>query len=182
VARLFEALADLHHDRALHDPLTGLANRELLLARLTAARRRALPGDRVCLLFVDIDEFKHINDSLGHLFGDQLLIVVADRLRGSFRDRDTVARIGGDEFVVLTTAGSQATAETLARRAQHALAAPILVGERTVPLRASIGVPSMATTSPPRSCCATPILRCTTPSGRPGRASRSTGRPCTAKR
>jgi len=93
-----EAMARIHH-LAHHDPLTGLMNRNTFMERL---RERLKPGgDRAALLFIDLDNFKRVNDSLGHLEGDQVLRTVADRLRGGLRASDLVARFGGDEFVVL---------------------------------------------------------------------------------
>ena len=95
----FEAL--LAH-RALHDPLTGLANRQLILDRaeqmLVRSRRSGAP---MAALFIDLDNFKDANDSLGHGAGDKLLQVVARRLLGILRSGDTVGRLGGDEFVIL---------------------------------------------------------------------------------
>src|SRR3954452_12326021 len=88
--------------QALHDPLTGLPNRALLVDRLTGWHERSYnSGERAALLFVDIDHFKLINDGFGHDVGDRLLTSVAARLRDAVRAHDTVARIGGDEFVVL---------------------------------------------------------------------------------
>src|SRR3954452_19215737 len=88
--------------QALHDPLTGLPNRALLVDRLTQWRQRAqVSSERAALLFVDVDQFKLINDGFGHDVGDRLLTSVAARLRDAVRAHDTVARIGGDEFVVL---------------------------------------------------------------------------------
>ncbi len=88
---------------AVHDNLTGLPNRTLLSERLDRAMmaRKKDPRRQVALLFIDLDRFKVINDSLGHLVGDELLISVASRVRKAVRDRDTVARIGGDEFTIL---------------------------------------------------------------------------------
>ncbi|SEL49660.1 PAS domain S-box-containing protein/diguanylate cyclase (GGDEF) domain-containing protein [Roseateles sp. YR242] len=92
------AMIRIHH-LAHHDPLTGLLNRTTFMERL---RERLTPGgDRAALLFIDLDNFKRVNDSLGHLEGDQVLRTVAERLRGGLRASDLVARFGGDEFVVL---------------------------------------------------------------------------------
>jgi diguanylate cyclase (GGDEF)-like protein/PAS domain S-box-containing protein len=96
--RAEEALAH----QALHDPLTGLPNRTLLLDRLTQALGRLeRSGSTLGVLFLDIDRFGLINDSLGHVAGDQMLLAMADRLRGTLRTGDTLARFGGDEFVLL---------------------------------------------------------------------------------
>jgi diguanylate cyclase (GGDEF)-like protein len=94
---------------ALHDPLTQLPNRHFLMEQLSQvlslARRR---HGHVAVLFVNLDHFKTVNDSLGHGAGDQLLRAVADRLRGAVREEDTVVRLGGDEFAVLIEAPANA--------------------------------------------------------------------------
>lgn len=96
--RLIDHVSHLAH----YDQLTGLANRTLMRDRLQQAIRLAVRhGDKVAIFMLDIDNFKQINDSLGHADGDALLVIVAERLRGAVRDSDTIARLGGDEFVVI---------------------------------------------------------------------------------
>jgi len=131
--------------RALHDPLTGLANRGLLMDQLgqalARARRRAGAGG-VAVLFLDLDRFKVVNDSLGHAVGDDLLVEVARRLERVMRSADTVARLGGDEFVALVEdVGDVDDVLALARRLRQAVAAPIAVGAgQRVVVTASVGV------------------------------------------
>ncbi|HZQ78083.1 MAG TPA: bifunctional diguanylate cyclase/phosphodiesterase [Acidimicrobiia bacterium] len=131
--------------RALHDPLTGLANRGLLMDQLgqALARARRRPGaGGVAVLFLDLDRFKVVNDSLGHAVGDDLLVEVARRLERVMRSADTVARLGGDEFVVLVEdVGAVDDVLALARRLRQAVAAPIRVGAgQRVVVTASVGV------------------------------------------
>jgi diguanylate cyclase (GGDEF)-like protein/PAS domain S-box-containing protein len=125
-----------------HDSLTGLANRRTLMEALSSAllNRRSRERD-VAVLFFDLDDFKPINDNLGHDAGDRVLIEVGQRLVNSARDGDVVARIAGDEFVVLVRGvGALAEAESAARRLQRALQAPILVAGCEVTISASVGV------------------------------------------
>jgi diguanylate cyclase (GGDEF)-like protein/PAS domain S-box-containing protein len=127
---------------AYYDALTGLPNRALLQDRLAkalaSARRRK---DRVALLFLDLDRFKDINDSLGHSVGDLLLQEVAERLKKWSREQDTVARVGGDEFViVLTAAKDGADAAVAAERLVHAMSAAIVVQGRTLSVGCSLGI------------------------------------------
>ncbi|MGN6870540.1 MAG: putative bifunctional diguanylate cyclase/phosphodiesterase [Solirubrobacteraceae bacterium] len=127
---------------AFNDPLTGLANRALLLDRLTHALARARRDQtQVTLLFIDLDRFKLINDSLGHAAGDALLVAVAERIRSVLRGGETAARLGGDEFaVVLDTTASIRAAESVAQRLLEVLEAPFAVADREVFVSASIGI------------------------------------------
>jgi len=129
--------------QALHDPLTGLANRVLLLDRLEhALRTMQRRPNGVAVLFLDLDYFKSVNDVSGHSAGDELLIAVAGRLQTVVRPTDTIARIGGDEFVVLSEDLSNPVDEGLsvARRIASVLESPFRVAGREVFVAASIGV------------------------------------------
>lgn len=128
--------------QAFHDPLTQLANRVLFRERVEALLT-APPGVHrsLAVLFLDLDGFKNVNDSLGHATGDQLLIAVAGRLRGcTKRASDTVARLGGDEFAILLEGTDVAGATKVAERINRALASPFSIGGREVFIRASIGI------------------------------------------
>ena len=127
--------------RALHDPLTGLANRSLLMDRLRQAIARAQRDDTCfALMFLDLDHFKRVNDTLGHGAGDQLLCTIADRLVASLRPFDTSVRLGGDEFVVLCERGGEDEARALAGRVVAAVHAPCTLGAEEVRVTASVGV------------------------------------------
>ena len=136
----------LYHDlreRSLHDPLTGLANRSLFFDRVDHAIKRLgrRPGALVAVLYIDVDNFKIVNDTFGHARGDRLLALVATRLRTVARVMDTVARLGGDEFALLledlTTADG---ALIVAERTLGLLATPFDLGGQSVNVSASIGV------------------------------------------
>jgi diguanylate cyclase (GGDEF)-like protein len=133
--------ADLRR-RASFDPLTELANRGRFRERLQQALGRPDGGRPACaVLLLDLDDFKTVNDSLGNLAGDQVLQVVAERLRACVRAGDTPARLGGDEFaVLLAPVGDQAQAVAAAERILAALAAPVPVAGRQLQLRASMGI------------------------------------------
>jgi diguanylate cyclase (GGDEF)-like protein/PAS domain S-box-containing protein len=128
--------------QALHDVLTGLPNRSLLLDRLAQALARSRRSRlETVVLFLDLDRFKLVNDSLGHAEGDQLLRAVAERLTSRIRATDTVARLGGDEFVVLLEeAGDEATALALAHKLLEALQEPFPVGGRDLYVTTSMGL------------------------------------------
>ena len=127
--------------QATHDALTGLPNRVLLRDRLVQAFAHARRSDAcVAVLFIDLDRFKHVNDSLGHSEGDVLLQKVAQRLRSAVREGDTVARWGGDEFVVLLDqASDRAAAEAVAHKIAAALRDPLALGGEALVISASIG-------------------------------------------
>ena len=129
----------LHH-QAYHDPLTGLANRTLFTDKV----RETLNAHRgeVGVLFIDLDDFKTVNDSLGHSAGDELLMSVAARLRSCLRPEDVVARLGGDEFAVMVEDGADAedAALAVARRIMDAFVMPLTVGSESVAVYVSVGI------------------------------------------
>jgi diguanylate cyclase (GGDEF)-like protein len=126
---------------ATHDALTDLPNRVMLRETLEHAISRAKRGELVALHYIDLDHFKAVNDTLGHLVGDELLKQVADRLRGCVREIDTVARLGGDEFAVIQAALVEASdAALLVQRLRDALKAPYSVDGNHVVIDTSIGI------------------------------------------
>ena len=137
-----KALEDRLRHQALHDPLTDLPNRALLMDRLRHALARAeRRGEKVAVLFMDLDNFKHVNDSLGHEAGDRLLVEVAGRLRECLRDEDTLARLGGDEFVVLIEDRyAEEDAVNVVRRIAQVLRPPFLLDRREVFVTTSTGI------------------------------------------
>lgn len=137
--RLYQEL----HQRSLHDPLTGLANRGLFFDRVShaIARLGRRPGPFLAVLFIDLDNFKTVNDTLGHARGDRLLALVAERLLMTVREVDTVARLGGDEFaVLLEDLTSEDEAVLVGERAVNLMKAPFDLAGKSVNVSASIGV------------------------------------------
>ncbi|WP_344172725.1 diguanylate cyclase domain-containing protein [Pilimelia columellifera] len=131
--------------QAQHDPLTQLANRALFTERLQAATRQRRHDDgTVTVLVIDLDDFKSINDTLGHHAGDTALIAVADRLQGSIRATDTAARLGGDEFAVLLPQTTAGEATLVAQRFITALERPVTVDGQRLRLQCSIGVAALS--------------------------------------
>jgi diguanylate cyclase (GGDEF)-like protein/PAS domain S-box-containing protein len=127
--------------QATHDPLTGLANRTLLLQRLETSLRRSHRTDDIGVLFIDLDNFKVINDSLGHSVGDDVLCVVGERLRRVTRHHELVGRLGGDEFVVLSPEQNDLRkVRLLAEQLRRCVADPIHVDDRLLHVDVSIGI------------------------------------------
>jgi diguanylate cyclase (GGDEF)-like protein/PAS domain S-box-containing protein len=126
---------------AMHDALTDLPNRVMLRESLALAVSRVKRGELAALHYIDLDHFKAVNDTLGHLVGDELLKQVADRLRGCVRETDTVARLGGDEFAVIQTALAEANdAALLAQRLRDAVRTPYSVDGHHLVIDTSIGI------------------------------------------
>ncbi|MFP5326050.1 MAG: putative bifunctional diguanylate cyclase/phosphodiesterase, partial [Acidimicrobiia bacterium] len=133
-------MAEVHRE-AFHDPLTGLANRTLFEDRcehaLAQARRS---GTSLALLFVDLDRFKRVNDSLGHSAGDELLRQAGARIASVVRSVDTACRMGGDEFTVLLSGNSRSEAEAVIERLQATMAEPFTIEDQEVFVRANVGI------------------------------------------
>jgi diguanylate cyclase (GGDEF)-like protein len=134
------AEAQINH-LARHDALTGLPNRLVFRDELDKAMRRAADGKAVSVLYLDLDQFKAVNDTLGHPIGDELLRMVSQRLSECVRDSDLVARLGGDEFAVIQPDGEQPDAAcALATRLIDALSLPYDIGEHHVVIGTSVGI------------------------------------------
>src|SRR5215213_2880216 len=137
-----KALVEQLSYQAFHEPLTGLPNRALFMDRLEHALTRAnRRGTKVAVMFMDLDNFKVINDSLGHKAGDQLLVAVAERLKACLRPEDTAARLGGDEFTILVEdITSVGEVVQIAERIAEILQPPVPLGEQEVFATVSTGV------------------------------------------
>jgi diguanylate cyclase (GGDEF)-like protein/PAS domain S-box-containing protein len=138
-------LAELELERrATHDSLTGLPNRALLDQELARAIHRCAAGDGpLALIFLDLDRFKLVNDSLGHDVGDEVLRAVADRLREAARPGEVVGRFGGDEFVLISDGLTAASLQRLTQRLHAAVSRPIVVSGRELGLSASVGASTL---------------------------------------
>ena len=173
--------------QAFYDPLTGLPNRALFLDRLQHLfhrASRALGKPLFAVLYLDLDRFKAVNDSLGHQAGDELLISTARRLERCVRPGDTLARMGGDEFtLLLEEVTSEADATGVAERIHEELTAPIEVRGHEVFTSVSVGIAlSSAGFTAPKTCCATPTRRCTGPRRPAAPATRCSAATCTSAR
>jgi diguanylate cyclase (GGDEF)-like protein len=137
-ARIADSMAHL----AFHDPLTGLPNRALFVDRVGQALARSeRKTQTTAVLFADLDNFKAINDSLGHAAGDELLVIIARRIRESLRPSDSAARFGGDEFaILLEDIGNEGRVMNACERIMGSLAAPVDIQGMTIDPGASIGV------------------------------------------
>jgi len=151
VSRLVCSVSDVHHRRALeeqlreaalYDHVTGLPNRRLFLDRLTSVLRQIQrrPSRSCAVVFLDLDGFKLVNDSLGHLHGDELLRVVAHRLSDTIRSADTAARFGGDEFALLLVDPDANDLAAIAQRIQRRVAEPLIIEGQEVSVTASAGI------------------------------------------
>ncbi len=165
---------------AFHDPLTLLANRSLFRDRVQHSLTLAQRGhQQVAVMFLDLDNFKNVNDSLGHDAGDRLLQAVAQRLVKSTRSSDTVARLGGDEFAILLEGiGPNAEVEKLAAALIEELDQPFALGTRTCASRPASAWPSRRRRAAPRRCSARPTSPCTTPRRRARTATSPSRRRC----
>ena len=136
------ALEDQLSYQAFHDSLTGLANRALFSERIAHAIERGVRRQNLfAVLFIDLDDFKTVNDSLGHAAGDELLVTVAERIRASIRPEDTCARLGGDEFAVMVEGITDPEgAVTVAKRILGTMAEPLVVEGSDITVQASIGI------------------------------------------
>lgn len=137
VWRMKQLQRELEH-QASHDPLTNLANRLLFSERVGEALHD--DSERVSVIFIDVDDFKTVNDSLGHAAGDELLVAIAARLDDCVRPQDTLARLGGDEFAIMLERGSSAEAIEVAERIHRRLSEPFAVSGQRISVRASAGI------------------------------------------
>ncbi|MET0187604.1 MAG: diguanylate cyclase, partial [Pseudonocardia sediminis] len=139
-----KALESALTHQARHDPLTGLANRTLLAERLQQAGGNGRHSRPMCLIYLDLNGFKAVNDRYGHATGDQVLTELAHRIRGVVRPHDTAARLGGDEFAVLCVDTEPHHGPLVAARLRTATSQPFEIGGHRIALSAAVGVSTSA--------------------------------------
>ena len=148
----YKKLANELAHRAMHDELTGLPNRALLADRLDQSLARSTRSHvPINVMFLDIDNFKEINDSLGHTAGDELLVYVAAQIRSAIRPGDTVARFGGDEFVIVCEGASKAEVSVIGTRILDAIKLPVKLAAGEVRVTGSMGVTTSGSASTPET-------------------------------
>jgi diguanylate cyclase (GGDEF)-like protein len=139
-AREIEALSERLFQEATHDALTGLANRRMFFEQLELAYANTKrQGGNLALAYIDLDKFKHINDTLGHAVGDQLLFTVAARMQEVLREGDTLARLGGDEFAIVLQQADDEALKHLEKRLRETVSQPIVMQEHSITPAFSIG-------------------------------------------
>jgi diguanylate cyclase (GGDEF)-like protein len=146
MARDLLASHDELHRQAAYDGLTGLANRATFTERLTSyVDGLDRESEAVGVLFIDVDDFKNVNDSMGHAIGDKLLEAIARRLSGCVRGHDVLARLGGDEFAIITRGDTpdETSADVIAERVLSAFTEPFILAGRTLLITVSIGVSTL---------------------------------------
>ena len=147
---------------AHHDPLTGLPNQTKFNEHVAELGSHGRSHRGIAVLYIDLDDFKTVNDSLGHEAGDELLMVVAQRLTSCIRERDVVARLGGDEFAILVfSANGPKAAAALAERIHTALTDPVALTAGFTRVSASVGIAYSTDADDTKSCFAALMLRCT---------------------
>lgn len=165
VSEVFEGLSAVFRHASLHDPLTGLPNRRMLELEAPALTRNT-HRSRVGILFIDLDDFKGVNDTFGHRAGDIVLAEFASRLTGCVRDADTVVRLGGDEFAVLLVGVDEAEAGAVADRVLECMDEHFVVDGQHLDVTATVGlamasdVPDDGALSRLEASCATRTMRC----------------------
>ncbi len=153
----FNEIAKIERHRALHDPLTTLANRTLFYERIDHALALAKREKKeIALMIIDLNEFKEVNDTLGHQAGDKLLLQASQRLQGLLRESDTLARFGGDEFAIILPQTSKSQAHGLAERLTNAIHESFIIENRSLTISMSVGIAMY----PHHGCDSSTLIKC----------------------